>query len=181
MNHFKKYDKSGNEISSIGEQANRVYLRRRLRSFGFSMIAMGICFPLYYLGLFGGVKGPLNPEQLGTSLANMGLSKVHMLVFFISLLIFATAWNWVYNLVSLVMGARFTCAKKMDKTGEPCGAPVTRKRFVSKRTGLPVTEYVCERGHRRSEAHFHPVKKGAVSHSLWVISLAFCAIVLFLS
>ncbi|MBW1925321.1 MAG: hypothetical protein JRJ35_17890 [Deltaproteobacteria bacterium] len=181
MNHFKKYEKSGNEISSIGEQANRVYLRRRLRSIGFSMIAMGICFPLYYLGLFGGVKGPLNPEQLGTSLANMGLSKVHMLVFFISLLIFATAWNWVYNLVSLLMGARFTCAKKMDKTGEPCGVPVTRKRFVSKRTGLPVTEYVCEKGHRRSEAHFHPVKKGAVSHSLWVISLAFCAIVLFLS
>ncbi len=179
--HIQRGHKLEHKVSSMPGHTPQSYFRKRLRSLGYSMIAMGICFPLYYLGLFGGVKGPLNPDQLGRSLANMGLSKVHMLVFFISLMVFATTWNWVYNLVSLVMGARFTCAKKMDKTGEPCGAPVTRKRFVSKRTGLPVTEYLCERGHRCPEAHFHPVKKGSVSHCLWMISLAFCLIVLFLS
>jgi hypothetical protein len=79
MNHTTKNNKCVNEISSAGGNTSQGYLQRHLRSFGYSMIAMGICFPLYYLGLFGGVEGPLNPEQLGTSLANMGLSKVHML------------------------------------------------------------------------------------------------------
>jgi hypothetical protein len=181
MNHTTKKNKCANEISSAGGNTSQDYLKRHLRSFGYSMITMGICFPLYYLGLFGGVKGPLNPEQLGTSLANMGLSKVHMLVFFVSLMIFATAWNWVYNLVSLLSGTRFTCAKQMDKTGAPCGAPATRKKFVGRKSGIPVTEYLCENGHRRSEAHFHPVKKGTVSHTIWVTALAFCTIVLLLS
>ena len=176
-----KTPESHGPVTSGRPRSTQEFFRQRLTRFGLSMIVMGICFPLYYLGLFGGVKGPLNPEQLGTSIANMGLSKVHMLVFFVSLMIFATAWNWVYNLVSLLSGIRFTCAKQMDKTGAPCGAPATRKKFVGRKGGIPVTEYLCENGHRRSEAHFHPLKKGTVSHSLWVISLAFCIIVLFLS
>ena len=179
--HIQRGHKLEHKVSSMPGHTPQSYFRKRLRSLGYSMIAMGICFPLYYLGLFGGVEGPLNPEQLGTSLSSMGVSKVHMLVFFVSLLIFATTWNWIYNLVSLLIGARLTCTKKVGKTGAPCGAPVRRKRFVSRKTGTEVTQYLCERGHRCPEAHFHPVRKGSVSHCLWMISLAFCFIVLFLS
>lgn len=157
------------------------FLRRRLSNFGISMLVMGICFPLYYLGFFGSVGGPLNPDQLGERLASMGVSKTHILVFFLSFLIIAVTWNWIYNLASLMIGSQMTCIKKIDDEGTQCGAPVTRKKFENKKTGVMVHQYLCAHGHKRPEAHFHHVKKGALSHSLWVVSLFFCIIVFYLS
>jgi len=156
------------------------FFRQRLTGFGLTMIAMGVCFPLYYLGLFGGVEGPLTPAHLGERLGGMGVSKTHMLVLFLSFLIFAITWNWIYNLVSLLIGSRMTC-NKTDTHGIPCGAPVKRGRAAHKKTGNVVSQYVCTHGHKRPEAHFHPVKKGAVSHTIWVISLTFCVIIICLS
>jgi hypothetical protein len=52
---------------------------------------------------------------------------------------------------------------------------------VLKKTGEKVSQYVCAEGHKRPEAHFHPVHKGTFSHTLWAVALIFCAIVLFMS
>ena len=150
-------------------------------SFGLAMIVMGICFPLYYLGLFGTVEGPLNPTHLGARLAGMGVSKTHLLVLFLSLTIIAGTWNWIYNLVNLLIGSHLTCTKKVDHDGNVCGASVMRKKVMHKKTGIVVPQYVCNHGHKRPKADFHPVKKGAFSHTLWVISLLFYIIVLYLS
>jgi len=110
----------------------------------------------------------------------MGVTKTHSLVFFLSFLIIAVSWNWIYNIVSLLMGHRLTCNKK-DEEEKPCGARVERRKAVQKKTGQKVTEYVCANGHKRPDAHFHPVQKGRFSHTVWLVALTFCVVVFFLS
>ena len=156
----------------------RTFIQKRLIRVCLTMLVMVICIPLYYLGFFGSVEGPLNPTQLGDTLAGMGVTKTHSLVIFLSFLIIAVTWNWIFNLVSIVIGSRLTC-NKTDKEGTPCGAPVKRTKVVHKKTGSVAQLYVCSHGHKRPEAHFHPVKKGTFSHTLWVISLLFCIIVFY--
>ena len=136
------------------------------------MLVMIVCFPLYYLGLFGSVDGPLNPARLGERLAGMGISRTHSMVFFLTFLIVAVSWNWIFNLVSLAMGSRMTCTRP-KAGGSPCGAAVRRDKTENQNQ----TVYICVKNHRRTDAHFHPVRKGAVSHSIWLISLVFCIIV----
>ena len=156
------------------------FIQKRMLRMSLSILVMLLCFPLYYLGFFGGVEGPLHPARLGDRLASLGVTRTHSMVFFLSLLIIAVCWNWIYNGVSLIIGARLTCNKTNDQ-GNPCGAPTRRKKVTHRKTGQVVTQYVCSEGHKRPEAHFHPIKKGTVSHTLWVIALAFCIIVFFLS
>jgi hypothetical protein len=110
----------------------------------------------------------------------MGVTKTHSFVFFLSFLIIAVSWNWIYNIVSLLMGSRLTCNKK-DEEGKPCGTRVERRKAVQKKTGQKVTEYVCANGHKRPDAHFHPVQKGTFSHTVWLVALTFCVVVFFLS
>ncbi len=156
------------------------FIQKRLIRMFLSMMVMILCFPLYYLGLFGGVEGPLNPARIGASLAGMGVTKTHSLVFFLSFLIIAVTWNWIYNIVSLLIGSRLTC-NKMEEEGKLCGARVERRKVEQKKTGQKVAQYVCINGHKRPDAHFHPVKKGTFSHTVWVIAAVFCFIVFFLS
>lgn len=158
---------------------SRTFLQQRIIRSCLSMLVMVICIPLYYLGLFGSVDGPLHPSRIGEALAGMGVTQTHSVVFFLSFLIAAVSWNWIYNLVSLCVGARLTCECKTGQDGTVCGASVKRGKVVRKRSGQIVTQYVCNQGHKRPQAHFHPVKKGTVSHTVWVISLGFCLIVMF--
>ena len=160
---------------------SRNFLQQRLIRFCFSMLVMVICFPLYYLGLFGGVEGPLNPARIGEQLAGMGVTRTHSMVLFLSSLIIAVSWNWIFNIVSMMLGARLTCKRVLDDNGRLCSAPVKRSKTTNKKTGMQIARYICAKGHKRPDAHFHPVKKGTVSHSIWVISLAFCIIVFFMS
>ena len=173
-----KTSASNSPVASGKQRSAQDFLRQRFACFGLSMIVMGICFPLYYLGLFGTEEGPLNPAQLGVKFAGIGVTKTHMMVFFFSLMIIAVTWNWIFNLVSIAIGSRLTC-NKIDKEGIPCGAPVKRIKVVHKKTGRVAPVYVCSHGHKRPEAHFHPVKKGTLSHTLWVISLLFCIVVFY--
>jgi len=159
---------------------SRDFLQKRMIRFCMSMFAFFLCLPLYHLGLFGSVDGPLNPGNIGGSLAGMGVTKAHSMVLFLSLLIIAVSWNWVFNLVSYLMGARLTCTKT-DEEGRVCGGRAERRKTVQKKTGRVVPQYVCASGHKRPDAHFHPVQKGTVSHSVWVTALLFCAIVFFLT
>lgn len=156
------------------------YSRGRLHRFGLDMTVIGVCFFLYYLGFFGGTEGPLNSSRIGEKLARLGATTDHVLIFFIGLAILAVSWNWIYNIVSYQRGRRLTCSQT-DEDGVCCCAPVKRTPSVSKKTGAAVTRYVCAVGHRRSEAHFHPLVKGTIGHTLWVISVIFAVIVFYVS
>ena len=68
---------------------SRSFMQRRLMRMCMSMLVMAICFPLYELGLFGSVDGPLNPDRLGDKIATLGVTRDHSMIFFLSLLIFA--------------------------------------------------------------------------------------------
>ena len=152
--------------------------RRRLHRFGLEMTVMGACFLVYYLGFFGGTAGPLDPSQIGDSLARLGATAEHVMIFFIGLAVLAVSWNWIFNLVSYLCGQRLTCSLT-DDAGACCGSPVKRIDTVSKKTGAAVRRYVCARGHRRAEAHFHPLVKGTVGHTLWATAVAFCLILFY--
>lgn len=177
-----------NYTQSLGSESlfrkwwnSRNFIQQRLIRFCLSMLMMAVCFPLYYLGLFGTVDGPLHPARIGSQLAGMGVTRTHSMVLFLSLLIFAVSWNWIFNIVSMRIGSRLTCKRTLDDSGRVCGAPVRREFTLNKRNGAKIPRYVCSSGHKRSDAHFHPLQKGVVSHSIWLVSLAFCLIVLFMS
>ncbi len=155
----------------------RSFIQKRLIRFCLSMLVMAVCFPLYYLGFFGSVDGPLHLSRIGESLGSMEITRTHCMILFLTFLIISVSWNWVYNIVSMVIGTRLSCMKA-NAAGRPCGAPVKRIRSKDTQSNHMKTRYVCERGHERPEALFHPVKKGTVSHTVWLISLCFCIIVL---
>jgi hypothetical protein len=180
METFKPY-KPNEQESPIRKWWNsRTFLQKRMIRFSLSMLVLVICIPFYHLGLFGTVEGPLNPSNLGDGLADIGVTKTHSMLFFLSFLIIAGTWNLIFNLVSYLVGARLTC-NRTDESGKACGARVERRKVVQKKTGQSVAQYVCTEGHKRPDAHFHPVQKGAVSKTVFMIALAFCFIVFFLS
>jgi NO-binding membrane sensor protein with MHYT domain len=165
-------------INANGQPQNSLG-RNRLQYFGLTMVVMGISFILYYLGFFGSVDGPLTPAKLGATLSGLGVTQRHVIVILLSLLIGAVSWNWVFNIVSALIGARMTCTARGKGSDGFCGLPAKRNRLVSKRSGQVVMTYVCDCGHRQSEAHFHPLKKGAVSNTVWIACLAFVIIAFF--
>lgn len=159
---------------------SRNFLQKRMARLCLSLLVMLLCFPLYYLGFFGTVDGPLNPAHIGNRLAHMGVSRTHAMVLFLTFMIIAVSWNWIYNLASLMAGSRLACSRT-GAHGKSCAARVARTKEYDRKSGKNAVWYVCEKGHRRAEAHFFPVKKGTLSHSLWLISVAFCLIVFFMS
>ena len=85
------------------------------------------------------MDGPLHPARIGESLAGMGLTKTHSMVFFLSFLIISLCWNWIFNIVSHLMGSRLPC-NKVDEEGKPERVFKYKKRKHYRRT----------RGHRQS-------------------------------
>ena len=110
----------------------------------------------------------------------MGVTQKHAMLLFLSFLIISVSWNWIYNLVSMLIGSRLSCSRA-SATGKARGERVSRRRVLDGKSGRKIFQYTCAKGHKRTEAHFHPMKKGTVSHSLWIISMAFCVIVFFMS
>lgn len=144
------------------------------------MTVIGVCFFLYYLGFFGGAAGPLNPSRIGERLARLGATAEHVLIFFIGLAILAVSWNWICNLVFYLCGQRLTCSRT-ESGGGCCQAPVKRIKSCSKKDGTTARRYACAMGHTRAEAHFHPLRKGTIGHTLWVIAVIFAIIVYYVS
>jgi hypothetical protein len=168
------------EAYSGGDPYRRAYGQQRLVHFGITMIVMGASFFLYYLGFFGRVDGPLNPAQLGEHLAASGMSKVHLIILAAVLVLLALSWNWIFNLVCIRLGKRLTCSR-IDDRGAVCGGPVRRQAAAQKKSSKRIQRYVCTHGHTQPNAHFHPVKKGTVSHVVWMISVIFTFIVFYAS
>ncbi len=116
-------------------QPRRGFAQTRLQNFGLSMIVMVVSFLLYYLGLFGGVEGPLKPARIGETLASLGVSNYHVLGTCLVFMLISLTWNHVYN----------ACH------------PFLRRND----TGGPIPT----------------VRKGPVSHFLWIMWLVFSAMV----
>ena len=154
--------------------------QQRLRNFGITMIVMGISLFLYYLGLFGGIDGPLNPSQLGTRLAAWSVSKVDILIISTGVTLLTLIWNWVYNLACFLLGTRRTCGH-IDDSGNICGEKVKQEKRIHANDNKPDSRYVCAMGHTRSDARFYPLKKGSISHILWMISMIFLLVVFYFS
>jgi hypothetical protein len=167
-------------LYSGGQTYRRTYGQQRLVHFGITMIVMGVCFFLYYLGFFGGVDGPLSPAQLGEHLSASGVSKAHLIIVAAVLVLLSLSWNWIFNLVSLRLGRRLTCSRA-DGQGGICGGPVRRQAVPQKKNSKRTQRYVCTHGHTQPKAHFHPIKKGTISHMLWVTSLILAFVVLYAS
>ena len=149
----------------------RGFIQTRVKNFGVTMIVMGVSFGLYYLGLFGGIDGPLNPSQIGERLASVGFSKRHMQILMLSCLTVAVGWNWLYNSVCRQLGRRMICNHRVDKK-TTCKAPAWRNREGA---------YVCGAGHFQGQVRFQPLKKNTLAHFLWMMFLIFTGLVFYFS
>jgi hypothetical protein len=147
----------------------------RMQNFGLTMVVMGGSFALYYLGLFGGVPGPLEPDRIGQQLSALGFSDRHLLFVFLFLMVLAMTWNWIYNAFNRLLGRNLTCAHIEAETHALCGKPAQKNDSPSRSHG-----YVCSAGHRCLTAEVKVVKKGTVSHFLWMMWLIFSAMVFYL-
>ena len=148
------------------------YVPNRLRSFGVTLAVMGACFALYYMGLFGGVSGPLEPASIGDRLASLGFTRSHLLGMLLALTFVSIIWNWVYNALNRRLGWNLRCTAILNHSGESCGEPIVD------RTGQkPGRRYICRAGHACRQAYAPALKKGTLSHFLWMMFLIFSAIV----
>ena len=143
------------------------YAQRWKVGFGLNMVVMAVSFGLYYLGFFGRVDGPLSMPNIGRTLADIGFTVNSFQAMLVILFVIALTWNWVLNLVAHLSGQRLTCTKGSLQAGF-CGELVQRRRDESGRSWI----YTCPHGHRRSDAHFHPIRKGKWANSLLMASLA---------
>jgi hypothetical protein len=143
------------------------YAQRWKLGFGLNMIVMAVSFALYHLGFFGRVDGPLSMPNIGRALADAGFTVTGFQVMLVILFVIALTWNWVLNLIAHLAGQCLTCAKGSAQEGF-CGELVQRHRNESG-TGWA---YTCLRGHCRSDAHFHPIRKGRLANSILTASLA---------
>lgn len=157
--------------SSSGNACRKGFVQNRMQNFGWTMIVMGASFGLYYLGLFGGVEGPLRPDRLGDRLAATGFSNQHLLMVLLGLMGIAIVWNWIYNGLCRLLGWRLTCACRAETADGFCAAPTRRESNG---------QYVCADGHTRPDARFHPVIKGTVAHFMWMMFAIFSAMVYYL-
>lgn len=155
----------------VDNRPRRSFVQDRLYRFGLTMIVMGASFGLYYLGLFGGVDGPLNPDRIGEKLAALGFSNRHLLTVLMVFLVVAIIWNWLYNALNRFFGRRMTCSLRLKDTQALCALPVRRDSSG---------QFVCSAGHRCHSARFNPVKKGTVAHFIWMMFLIFSAMVFYL-
>ena len=153
----------------------RGLVQNRLQNFGLTMVVMGASFGLYYLGLFGSVPGPLEPARIGDQLAALGFSDRHLLVTFLVFLVISISWNWLYNAVIRLRGRHMTCAFRKDGETAFCSELISKEK-----SDFSAGRYVCSAGHKCSKVHIQVVKKGTVSHFLWMMWLVFSAMVVYL-
>jgi hypothetical protein len=151
----------------------------RIGNFLLTLGIMALSFFFYEMGLFGGVEGPLNPEQIGTTLARAGMTRVHLGAILLSVAFYALTWNWVLNAWYRRTGMRMTCTHAGGEDYASCGAPARREKSTERKTGKGRIYYLCSKGHRCSQADFHPIIKGAISNSVWPCCLLFSLAILF--
>ncbi len=154
-------------LSTLPQTPGRSFARRWKYRFGLNMIVMAVCFGLYYLGFFGRVERPLSMANIGRGLAGMRFTVASFQGVLIAVFVILLTWNWVLNLIAHLAGQRLTCSQGSREQGF-CGKLVERRRGRDGKSWV----YACPNGHLRSEAHFHPIRKGQLANSLLAAGLA---------
>jgi hypothetical protein len=104
--------------------------------------------------------------NIGQGLAGLGFTVASFQVLLIAIFIGMLTWNWILNLIAHLTGQRLTCSQGSREQGF-CGELVERRRGHDGKSWA----YACLNGHLRSEAHFHPIRKGKLANSLLMASL----------
>jgi hypothetical protein len=107
-----------------------------------TLVSLGGSIWLYYLGFFGTLEGPLNPEKIGAAVAGSNIGPGHLLAGLFLIFLVSISWNWVYNLINRIKIQR-AVTRHPQTAGKQKIAPVT----------------------------FQPVRKGPWSHTIWAGSL----------
>ncbi|EMS80738.1 hypothetical protein [Desulfotignum phosphitoxidans] len=107
-----------------------------------TLVSLGGSIWLYYLGFFGTVEGPLNPEKIGAAMAGKNIAPGHLLAGLFLIFLVSISWNWVYNLIHRI---------KIER------AASRHPQAAGKQKNEPVT--------------FQPVRKGPWSHTIWAGAL----------
>ncbi len=107
-----------------------------------TLASLGGSIGLYYLGFFGTVEGPLNPEKISAAVAGSNIGSGHLLAGLFLIFLVSISWNWVYNMINRI---------KIDR------AATGHSQSAGKQKIEPVT--------------FQPVRKGPWSHTIWAGSL----------
>lgn len=117
-------------------------IRQQTKRLVLTIVSLGGSIGLYYLGFFGTVEGPLNPEKISAAVAGSDISPGHLLAGLFLTFMVSISWNWVYNLINRT---------KKHSTAEKGHETDVKRKITSK--------------------DFQPVRKGPWSHSIWVGSL----------
>jgi hypothetical protein len=120
---------------------NRIIRHQVIRTV-VTLASLGGSIGLYYLGFFGTVEGPLNPEKISAAVADSNIGAGHLLAGLFLIFLVSISWNWVYNLINRI---------KIDR------AATRHSQSAGKQKIEPVT--------------FQPVRKGPWSHTIWAGSL----------
>lgn len=159
--------------SARSAENREAFNRQWVRRCSIQILVMVICFALYYLGLFGGVEGPLSGASLADLLVRLHVSGRDILFFFLGLTVLCLTWNWGYNLFCFVFGRRLTCNQPgKEGSGGRCGAPTLRRKGRDSRSGRTAYRFHCRAGHVRETADFRPLEKGIWGNMLWLFLLA---------
>lgn len=148
--------------------------QRRLIGFFVNMVVMVLSIMLYYLGLFGTVDGPLNVTNIARVISSAGITTNDVQIILVILFVIALTWNWILNMVARRSGWNYSCAAG-TKEKRPCGQLVRR----GPDGGGQGWVYTCPSGHRRTEALFHPIRKGNLATSLLMVALVCCVMFYF--
>ncbi len=136
MNEYRKH--AGNYPCNDDNRLIRQQVTRLL----VTLVSLGGSIGLYYLGFFGTLEGPLNPEKISAALAGSNIGPGHLLAGLFLIFLVSISWNWVYNMFNRI---------KVDR------AATRHSQTAGKQKIAPVT--------------FQPVRKGPWSHTIWAGSL----------
>lgn len=117
-------------------------IRQQVMRLVVTLASLGGSIGLYYLGFFGTLEGPLNPEKISAAVADSDIGPGHLLAGLFLIFLVSISWNWVYNLINRI---------KIDR------AATRHMQTAGKQKIEPVT--------------FQPVRKGPWSHTIWAGSL----------
>lgn len=122
-------------------EENRL-IRHQMKRLVLTLASLGGSIGLYYLGFFGTMEGPLNPEKISAALAGGTIVPGHLIAGLFLIFLISISWNWVYNMFNRI---------KIDR------AATRHSQTAGKQKIAPVT--------------FQPVRKGPWSHTIWAGSL----------